>query len=118
MRFLPSPRPLTRRVVEIYDDLPDLLLGQSILPGRHDRVPGGRLLRKPGPALRDAPEEVRLLQHGDRSRVLEVRRRRVEAVREVALSVEVVAVAVHAVANVDLLAAGLDGCRRSGVDSA
>src|SRR5881296_992947 len=102
MRFLPSPRPLTRRVVEIYDDLPDLLLGQSILPGRHDRVPGCRLFRKPGAALRDAPEEIRLLQHGDRSGVLKVRGRRVEAGREVALSVEVVAVAVHAVANVGL----------------
>src|SRR6059036_4315369 len=98
MRFLPSPRPLTRRVVEIYDDLPDLLLGQSILPGRHDRVPGRRLLGKSGPAFRDPPEEERLLEHRDRARVLEVRGRRIEAVREVALPVEVVAVAVHAVA--------------------
>src|SRR5881628_1267618 len=111
----------------------------SVMPAWEDR-----LLRKPGPALRDAPEEVRLLQHGDRSRVLEVRRRRVEAVREVALSIEVVTVAVDAVADVDLragrdvllegplvlpervvqprdldlLAAVLDGCRRSGVDRA
>src|SRR6266849_2511230 len=104
MRFLPSPRPLTRRVVEIYDDLPDLLLGQSILPGGHDRVPGCRLLRKPGPALRDAPEEVRLLQHGDRSGVLEVRLVLPERVVQPR--------------DLDLLAAGLDGCRRSGVDRA
>ena len=77
---------------------------QSVLPGGHDRIPGRRLLRQPGPALGDAPEEVRLLEHRDRARILEVRRRRVEAVGEVALPVEVVAVAVHAVADVDLRA--------------
>src|SRR5439155_942838 len=70
MRFLPSPRMLPRRVVEIDDGLPDLLLGQALLPGGHDRVPGGRLLREPGPALRDAPEEVRLLEHRDGAGVL------------------------------------------------
>src|SRR5215510_11072291 len=102
MRRLPAPRLLAGRVVEIHDDLPDLLLGQPLLPRRHHGVPGRRLLGQSGPALRDPPEEERLLEHRDRARVLEVRGRRIEAVREVPLAVEVVAVAVDAVAHVDL----------------
>src|SRR5206468_7653262 len=57
---------------------------------------------QPGSPLRDPPEEERLLEHRDRARILEVRRWRVEAEREVALPVEVVAMAVDAVADVDL----------------
>ena len=45
-----------------------------------DRVPGRRFLGQARPALGDAPEEVGLLEHRDRARVLEVRGRRVEAV--------------------------------------
>src|SRR5262245_16103964 len=104
MRGLPPPGMLAGRVVEIHDDLPDLFLGEAVFPRRHDRVPGRRLLRKPGATLGDAPEEERLLEHRDRARILEVRRRWVESVREVAPSVEVVTVAVHAVADVDLAA--------------
>src|SRR5882762_4857066 len=98
---LPAPWLLPGRVVEIHDDLPDLLLYQPVFPRRHDRVPGRRFLRQPRPALRDPPEEERLLEHRDRARVLEVRGRRVETGGEMALPVEVVAVAVHAVADVD-----------------
>src|SRR5437588_7155545 len=108
MRRLPASRLLPRRVVEIHDDLPDLLLAQAVFPRRHDRVPGRRLLRQPGTALGDPPEEERFLEHRDRARVLEVRGRRVEAVGEVAPPVEIVAVTIHAVADVDL------GARRDG----
>src|SRR5437660_9379691 len=102
MRCLPASRLLPRRVVEIHDDLPDLLLAQAVFPRRHDRVPGRRLLRQPGTALGDPPEEERFLEHRDRARVLEVRGRRVEAVGEVAPPVEIVAVTIHAVADIDL----------------
>src|SRR3989442_10975050 len=106
MRFFPSPRLLSRRVVQVHDHLPDLLLGEPVLPRGHDGVPGGGFPRQPGAALRDPPEEVRLLEHRDGAGVLEVRGRRIEPLGEVALPVQVVAVAVHAIADVD------DGARR------
>src|SRR5262249_16861128 len=102
VRLLPAPGMLAGRVVEVHDDLPDLLLGQAVFPGGHDRIPRRRFPRQAGSALGDAPEEEGLLEHPDRARVLEVRRRRVEAVREVASPVEIVAVTVDAVADVDL----------------
>src|SRR5882724_7913575 len=95
---------LAGRLVQVDDDLPDLLLAQPVFPRRHHRVPGRRLLRQAGTALGDAPEEVGLLEHRDRAGILEVGGRRIEAGREVALAVEVVAVTVHAVADVDLAA--------------
>src|SRR4051812_36732521 len=104
MRGLPSTRLLPGGVVEVHDHLPDLLLAQAVFPGGHDGVPRRRFLRQAGPPLRDPPEQERLLEHRDRARILEVRGRRIEAVREVSLPVEVVAVAVHAVADVDLAA--------------
>src|SRR5437016_13947474 len=101
---LPPSRLLPGGLVQIDDDLPDLLLGQPVFPGRHHRVPRRRLLREAGTALGDAPEEVGLLEHRDRAGILEVGGRGIEAGREVALAVEVVAVAVHAVADVRLAA--------------
>src|SRR3989442_1320873 len=103
---LPAPRRLAGRVVQVHDDLPDLLLVEPVLPRRHHRVPRRGLLGQPGPALGDAPEEIGLLEHRDRARVLEVRWRRVEPVREVPLAVQVVAVTVHAVADIDLAPCG------------
>src|SRR2546425_2239016 len=99
---LPATRLLAGRLVQIDDDLPDLLLAQPVFPRRHHRVPRRRLLRQAGTTLGDAPEEVGLLEHRDRAGVLEVGGRGIEAGREVALAVEVVAVTVHAVADVDL----------------
>src|SRR5205814_5522974 len=93
-------------VIEVEDDLPYLLFGEAVFPCGHDRVPRRGFLREPRPAFRDSPEEVGLLEHRDGARVLEVRRRRFEAVREVAFPVEVVAVAVHAVADVGLSTRG------------
>src|SRR5207248_1120626 len=101
---LPPSRLLSRRVVEIHDDLPDLLLGQPVFPRRHHRVPRRRFLREARTALGDAPEEESLLQHRDRARILKVGGRRIEARREVAFAVEVVAVPIDAVADVDLAA--------------
>src|SRR5439155_3481090 len=94
-------------------------LAQPVFPRRHHRVPRRRLLRQAGTALGDAPEEVGLLEHRDRAGILEVGGRGIEAGREVALAVEVVAVAVHAVADVDLAALrrvplSLAGSLRSG----
>src|SRR5438445_10803195 len=93
---LPATRLLAGRLVQIDDDLPDLLLAQPVFPRRHHRVPRRRLLRQAGTALGDAPEQVGLLEHRDRAGILEVGGRGIEAGREVALAVEVVAVAVHA----------------------
>src|SRR5216684_4260858 len=100
MRGLPAARLLACRIVEVHDDLPDLVFGEAVLPGRHDGIPGCGFLREAGSAFGDAPEEVGLLEHRDGAGIDEVRGRRVEAVREVALPVQVVAVAVHAVADV------------------
>ena len=91
---------MARGLVEEVDDLPDLLLGEPLFPGRHRRVPGRRLLRQARAALRDAPEHEALGELGDRVRADEVGRRRVEPVGEVPLPVEEVAVAVDAVPDV------------------
>src|SRR5215831_5334896 len=106
MRRLPPSRLLAGGVVEVHDDLPDLLLGQTVFPGRHHGVPGRGLLGKSGPALGDAPKEIGLLEHGDGPRILEIRRRRVEPLGEVAFPVEIVAVAVHAVLDVSCAPGG------------
>src|SRR5262249_7529675 len=103
---LPPSWLLPGGVVQVHDDLPDLLFGEPVFPRRHHGVPGRRLLRQAGTALRDPPEEECLLEHRDRSGILEVGRRRIEAGCEVSFAVEVVAVAVHAVADVDLPALG------------
>src|SRR2546428_8605619 len=99
---IPATRLLAGRLVQIDDDLPDLLLAQPVFPRRHHRVPRRRLLRQAGTALGDAPEEVGLLEHRDRAGILEVSGRGLEAGRAVALAVEVVAVAGHAVPDVGL----------------
>src|SRR5207302_3531688 len=103
---LPAAGVLAGRVVEVQDHLPDPGLIQAVLPGRHRRAPGPRFLRQPRAPLGDAPEEVGLLEHGDRPRVLEVGRRRIERGREAAVPVQVVAVAVDAVPDVDLAPGG------------
>src|SRR5438445_4465114 len=101
---LPATRLLAASLVQIDDDLPDLLLAQPVFPRRRHRVPRRLLLRQAGTALGDAPEQVGLLEHRDRAGILEVGGRGIEAGREVALAVEVVAVAVHAVADAGLAA--------------
>src|SRR5262249_48511386 len=103
---LPASRLLAGRIVQIHDDLPDLILRQSLFPRRHHRVPGRRFLRQPRSALRDPPEQIRFLEHRDGAGILEIRGRRIEALGEVTLTVEVVPVAVHAVADVRLAAGG------------
>src|SRR5712691_45247 len=79
---LPPSRQLPGGLVEVDDDLPDLLVGQTVLPRRHDRVPRRGFLRESRSAFRDPPEEIRLLEHGDGAGILEVRRRWVEALGE------------------------------------
>src|SRR5436309_2168389 len=95
MGGLPPSWLLSRRFVEVDDDLPDLRFGQTVFPRRHHGIPRRGFLREPRAPFRDPPEEVRLLKHRDGAGILEVRRRRVEPVREVTFAVEVVAVAVH-----------------------
>src|SRR5207247_6126082 len=99
---LGASRLLSRLVARLPHDLPDLPLGPPGLPRRHHGAPRRGFPGEPRPPLRDPPEEVRLLEHRDRAGILEIRRGRIEALREVALTVEVVAVAVHAVADVGL----------------
>src|SRR5262249_20575430 len=106
MLGLPPSRLLPGRIVEIHDDLPDLFVGQAVLPRGHDGGPRRGFLRKSWPAFRDSPEELPLLEHGDRAGILKVGRRRVEAFGEVALAIEVVAMAVHAIADVRLAPGG------------
>src|SRR6185369_3843598 len=57
MGAFPPARLLPRRVVEVHDDLPDLLLGEAIFPGRHHGVPRRRFLGQARSALGDAPEQ-------------------------------------------------------------
>ena len=92
---------MARRLVEVVDHLPDLLLGQPVFPGGHGRVPWRRFLGQAGAALGDAPEHEALGELGDRVRADEVGRLRVEAVCEVPPAVQEVAVTVHAVPHVD-----------------
>src|SRR2546430_15492977 len=107
---LPAPRLLPGAwsppglIVQEQDHGPDLPLGEEVFPHRHRRVPWRPLARQPGPALRDAPEHEALGELRDRAVVLEVRGERVEAGREVSLTVEVVAMTRETVPVVDVLA--------------
>src|SRR5690348_15953451 len=94
---LPATRLPSSLIVEEHHDRPDLILGEVVLPDRHRRVPGGTFARKARAALRDPPEDVALGELRDRAVVGEVRRRRAEAVREMAGAVETIAVAGDAV---------------------
>src|SRR3990172_11030550 len=103
LRF-PSPRLEAGGVIEVDDHLPDLVLGEPILPCGHHRVPGCGLLWKAGTPFGNPPEEERFGEHGDGAGVREVGRRRVEDVSEVTGAVKIVAVTVHTVLDVDLSA--------------
>src|SRR5687768_18278826 len=106
----PRPWMPTGLLVEEEDHRPNLLLRQKILPGGHRRIPGAAFARQSGPALGDPPEHEALGQLRDGAVVLEVRGQRIEARGVWALSVEMVAVARHAVLVVDPVPLG-DVCR-------
>src|SRR5690348_1042301 len=90
---LPRPRLPAGLVVQKQHDLPDLALREKVLPPRHRGIPGRALARQPRPALGDAPENEALGELRDGAVVLEVGGERVEAGREMAQPVEVIAVA-------------------------
>src|SRR5881398_2783758 len=86
--FLPRPRRPPRLIVQEQDHRPDLALREEILPLRHRRVPRRALARQPGAALGHAPKHEALGELRDGAVVLEVGRKRIEAGREVPLTVE------------------------------
>src|SRR5262245_48225500 len=97
----PGARRLSSSSVDVQDNLPDLIFREEILPHRHGRVPRVGLGWQAWTSLGDAPEDIRLLQLGDRANVHEVRRRRDEAVSEMARAVQIVAVAGETILKVD-----------------
>src|SRR3990167_10573811 len=104
--MFPRPRALAGLIVEEQDYLPDLALGEKVLPYRHGGNPRCRLLRQAGAAGGDAPEQVRLLDLGDGADVLEVERHRVEARGVGTPAVELAAVAGVAVLDINRGALG------------
>src|SRR5256885_11559238 len=103
-RLFPSSGFPPRLIVQDQHHLPDLTLGEKILPPGHRGVPRRALARQPRPALGDAPEDEALGELRDGAVVLEVRGQRVEARREVAEAVEVIAVTRQAIVIVEALA--------------
>src|SRR2546425_10197589 len=101
---LPRPRLPARLVIQEQHHLPDLALGEEVLPLGHRRIPRGALARQARPTLGDAPEDEALGELRDGAVVLEVGGQRIEARREVAEAVEVIAVAGETVLIVDPLA--------------
>src|SRR3989344_62379 len=104
--MFPRPRALAGVIVEEQDHLPDLVLGEKVLPHRHGGNPRCRLLRQAGAAGGDAPEQVRLLELGDGADVLEAERHRVEARGVGTPAVELAAVAGVAVLDINRGAPG------------
>src|SRR5437016_9010001 len=105
-RLLPRSRRPSGLIVQEQDHRPDFALLEEILPLRHRRVPRRALARQPGAALGHAPEHEALGELRDGAVVLEVGRKRIEAGREVPLTVEVVAVTRQAVPVIDALPLG------------
>src|SRR5881409_2814871 len=102
-RLLPGARCPPRLIVQEQDHRPNLPLREEVLPFGHRGVPGGPLARQAGSAFGDATEHEALRELRDRAVVLEVRRQRVEAGREVPLAVEVVPVTREAILVIDAL---------------
>src|SRR5688572_7490064 len=98
---LPRPRVPARPLIKEQDDRPDLFLGEEILPRGHRRIPRRPLARQSGAALGDPPEHEALGELRDRAVVLEVGRERVEPRRIVPLPVQIIAVAGHAILEID-----------------
>src|SRR3954452_6533675 len=101
-RFPPARLP-ARLFIYVGDDGPDLVFRQIVLPHRHGRIPRRAFARQSRPAFGDAPEDVALRELRDGAVVGERRRRRTEAVREMALAIQPIAVAEDAVLVVDAL---------------
>src|SRR6266550_9317579 len=103
-RLFPSSWLPARLIVQEQHHLPDLALGEEVLPLGHRRVPRCALARQARPPLGNAPEDEALGELRDGAVVLKVGGQRVEAGREVAEAVEVIAVAGETVLIVDPLA--------------
>src|SRR5213596_3603302 len=80
----PGARLPARLIVQEQHHLPDLALGEEVLPLGHRRIPRRAFARQARPPLGDAPEDEALRELRDGAVVLEVRGQRVEAGREVA----------------------------------
>ena len=74
----PGPRRLMRPIVLAHDNFPDPFVGKFDFPARHRRLPWHPFDREADAALLDAPEEITFLEHGDRRRIGEVGRGRIE----------------------------------------
>src|SRR5512135_2557621 len=92
-RLIPGTGIVASMPVLEQDHLPDFIDRQVLFPWRHDRGPRESFVRQSDPALGHAPENERFLQLGNRSRIGEVRRNRVECEGVQAATVQVVAVA-------------------------
>src|SRR5689334_9718109 len=100
-RRLPATRLPVGLVIEEDHDRPDLVLSQIILPHRHRRVPRSSFARQARTSLCDAPEDVALGELSDCAVVGEVRRRRAEAMSEMSLPIQVIAMTGDAILIID-----------------
>src|SRR5438094_5345933 len=100
-RLFPRSGFPARLIIQEEHDRPDLVLGEKVFPRRHRRIPRRAFARQAGAALGDPPEDEALGQLRDRAVVLEVGRQGIEPAGEIALAVEMVAVAWDAILIID-----------------
>src|SRR5678815_2124360 len=80
-RLIPGTGIVSRVPVLEQNHLPDFIDRQVLLPGRHDRSPGEAFVGQSDSTLRHTPEDECFLELGNRSRIREVCRDRVERER-------------------------------------
>src|SRR5262249_51120911 len=92
---------LASALVQVEDDLPDFIFVQDVVRYGHGRVPRCRGVWKSRATFGNTPEQERLRQLRDRSRVLEVGRWRVEALGKMSVAIERITMAEKAIFIVD-----------------
>src|ERR1043165_2903495 len=92
-----------RSVVLTHDDLPDPFVREFHFPARHRRFPWHPFDWEADTALLNAPEEIALLEHGDRCRISKIGRGRIESPGCWAFAIKVSAMAGRTICGVETL---------------